>query len=338
MDFPGENLVIKMWETLTEKGIGSLLKPYQMRREGKALNDVRREEMLAIAKAEMDVMDLKLGKKSYHELTHRLGSSNGGNQSSLERVEPKIDFDTIYEISEGKVRFERVRKEINTLKAILYAEEAISDSVDEPPEESIDEEWLFRWSGYTGDVSSEGMQRLWGKLLAGELKAPGAYSFRVLEFMRCLSQSEAKLIERVSTLSLQGVIWAEHSSERSLTFKEALELENIGIISGVSGSIANTVGAADPKSGEWYRVLTCHDKCLVIRHADVGVELKLESYNLSSLGEQMLSLGKFEADLNYLKRLGRHLVANGFTVTLADVVSAEGNITKWQNGLKITLE
>lgn len=36
MNWPGENLIIKLWESLTEKGVGSLLKPWQMRREGYA--------------------------------------------------------------------------------------------------------------------------------------------------------------------------------------------------------------------------------------------------------------------------------------------------------------
>ena len=33
MTWPGEGLLIKLWETLAEKGIGGLLKPWQMKRE-----------------------------------------------------------------------------------------------------------------------------------------------------------------------------------------------------------------------------------------------------------------------------------------------------------------
>ncbi len=41
MDLPGEKLLIKLWETITEKGIGSLLSPWQTIRTGKARNEVR---------------------------------------------------------------------------------------------------------------------------------------------------------------------------------------------------------------------------------------------------------------------------------------------------------
>ena len=53
MDVPGEKLLIKLWETIADKGIGSLLKPWQMRREGRAAIGVCREELLALAQAEV---------------------------------------------------------------------------------------------------------------------------------------------------------------------------------------------------------------------------------------------------------------------------------------------
>src|SRR5687767_9253628 len=66
-DIPGEALLLRMWETITEKGIGALLRPGQIRREGRARNDVRAEEMLTLAQAERHVEEIRLGKR-------RLGS------------------------------------------------------------------------------------------------------------------------------------------------------------------------------------------------------------------------------------------------------------------------
>ena len=64
MDFPGEQLVIKLWETVAEKGIGSLFKPWQMRREGRASIDLKREELLVIAQAERDADLIRRGELS----------------------------------------------------------------------------------------------------------------------------------------------------------------------------------------------------------------------------------------------------------------------------------
>ncbi|MEW6673943.1 MAG: hypothetical protein AB1427_19795 [Thermodesulfobacteriota bacterium] len=54
MEWPGEQLLIKMWETHSEKGIGSLLRPWQIKREGFAHIELRRAELIALAQAEKD--------------------------------------------------------------------------------------------------------------------------------------------------------------------------------------------------------------------------------------------------------------------------------------------
>ncbi len=51
MEFPGEKLVIKLWETVAERGIGGLFRPWQMRREGRVSIELKREELLVIAQA-----------------------------------------------------------------------------------------------------------------------------------------------------------------------------------------------------------------------------------------------------------------------------------------------
>ena len=67
MDFPGEKLVIKLWETLAEKGVGSLLSPWHAKREGKVRNDLRRQELLMLAQAERDAADVRAGRKSLRD-------------------------------------------------------------------------------------------------------------------------------------------------------------------------------------------------------------------------------------------------------------------------------
>ena len=52
MTLPGEGLLIKLWETLAEKGVGGLLSPWQIKREAKAHTEARRIEIVALADAE----------------------------------------------------------------------------------------------------------------------------------------------------------------------------------------------------------------------------------------------------------------------------------------------
>ena len=57
-------LMEKMWDSLFDKGIGGLLKPWQMRREAKASIDIKTEEMLKIAQAERLVKEIHKGNLS----------------------------------------------------------------------------------------------------------------------------------------------------------------------------------------------------------------------------------------------------------------------------------
>lgn len=63
VEAPGEKLIIKLWETLIDKGIGSLLRPWQIKRDGRARSEVRREELLMLAQAESEVADIRAGRK-----------------------------------------------------------------------------------------------------------------------------------------------------------------------------------------------------------------------------------------------------------------------------------
>src|SRR5262245_53579934 len=64
---PGERLLIKMWGTLLDNGFGGLLRPWQMRREGRAAAQVRRYEILSVAQANRDAAEIAGGVKTLDE-------------------------------------------------------------------------------------------------------------------------------------------------------------------------------------------------------------------------------------------------------------------------------
>jgi hypothetical protein len=61
---PGERLLIKIWQTVFDRGVSGLLSPLQIRREGKARADVRRLELLTLAQAYVDQSDILTGRKT----------------------------------------------------------------------------------------------------------------------------------------------------------------------------------------------------------------------------------------------------------------------------------
>ena len=160
MEFPGEKLVIKLWETVAEKGIGSLFKPWQMRREGRASIDLKREELLVIAQAERDAELLRRGQNLNSSVIPRIAQD-----TSASRGFDKIPDLSLEQRAKDEIISETIRREANVTRALLHAEDVLSDEPQLPPDEKVDDDWLFRWRDSAAQVSGEELQNLWGRVL-----------------------------------------------------------------------------------------------------------------------------------------------------------------------------
>lgn len=100
----------------------------------------------------------------------------------------------------------------------------------------IDDDWLNVFERYAEDASTERMQKLWGRVLAGEVRTPGRYAMRTLRFLSEFSQADA----------LSFSLFCEHSfgdiapkslaiPENKKDIRDILNLEAAGLVQGSSG-------------------------------------------------------------------------------------------------------
>lgn len=333
MDFPGEKLVIKLWETLTEKGIGSLLTPWQTVREGRARNEVRRDELLMLAQAERDAADVRAGRKRLRNdgtlllLTNIELGSHETNAPLDDRIESILGLPEAIQAAASTNATNNARTEINSAKAVIYAEEQLASDPQTPPSRDIDEDWLFTWRDYAGRISAEDLQRLWGSVLAGEVKSPGRYSIRTLEFLKTLSKPEAEVISNLARFAIDGRIarsQEQYLNDQGLNFGQLLKMQDLGIVSGVE-SVGLTTSYKTVIQGKFTKALVSNGKALIIEHEDATKVLKLEVYLLTEVGAQLLGLGSFEPDLTYLRLVGKQIAGQGFSVKLCDWLQISEN-------------
>lgn len=328
MDVPGEKLLIKLWETIADKGVGSLLKPWQMRREGRAAIGVRREELLTLAQVEVDVAAIRSGQKLL------LPDGTLANQPAEKDLallpdqasEPKL-LPHIEEVADRNTRAESVRREISLSKAVIYAEEELAQDSQEPSTAKVSDDWLFRWRDYAAGVSSNELQSLWGKVLAGEVKSPGRYSLRTLEFLRNLSPDEAKAIEKVSPFVVNNVIFRGDKkllASEGVTFSLLLALQELGIVSGVE-ALGLEMTWPSLSQDRFQQVLVSYGRVLLVTHADPARTLRVQMYQLTTLGRQILRLGTFQANEVYLRALGETIKGQGFDVQIGGCVPVGEN-------------
>lgn len=322
MDFPGEKLVIKLWETLAEKGIGSLLSPWQIVREGRAHNEVRRQELLLLAQTEKDAADLRAGRKYLRsDGTLMLGEPVAAVTSEPDRrVEPTLNLTSAVNTGARAMAANSARCEINASKAIIFAEEQLANDPQEPTARPVDDDWLFLWREHAGKVSAEDLQRLWGSVLAGEVKSPGKYGIRTLEFLKAISKGEAEMISKAASYVIGGQIsrgQKEYLDSKGLNFNFLLRMQELGVISGVE-AIGLTTSYKSVVEGRFVQALVSHGKALIVEHEDASKTFALGTYMLTEMGRQILGLGTFEPDLEYMRRVGKEITAQGFTVRIAD--------------------
>ena len=345
MDFPGEKLVIKLWETLTEKGIGSLLSPWQTVREGKARNEVRRQELLLLAQAEMDAADIRAGRRRLASNGQLLPLTIANSEPAFwdltpnnsDRVEPTINLISLSSVAVQHGAADSARIEINVSKAVIFAEDILENDTQKVPERSIDDDWIHTWRDYAGKVSNEDLQRLWGSVLAGEIKSPGYYSIRTLDFLRSLSKVEAEHISKLAAFVVKGSIVRSDSKyleEHGMSFNQLIELQELGVVSGVE-AVGLTKTFPTQLPGKYIRALRSHKMVLIVEHEDPTRKLSIQVYLLTAIGVQVLGLGTFAPDVDYLREVGKAIVSQGYTVHLAEWQQISENEGRYFNGTRI---
>lgn len=324
MEFPGERLVIKLWETLAEKGVGSLLSPWQAKRDGKARNEIRHQELLMLAQAEHDAAEVRAGRMRLRQdgTLVRLppsGETVHGTIGSVDdRIEPLLGLPAAVAAAAATAVTDTARFQINTAKSIVFAEEQLAADQQEPPDRRIEDDWLFAWREGAARVSNDDLQRLWGSVLAGEIKSPGRHSMRTLEFLKGLSKPEADLLVNLAKYVVQGSVvrsQAEYLSKHGLPFIALLQLQELGVLSGVE-AVGLSTEHTTVMPGRYIKPLISHNRVLVVEDTDASKTLSIEIYRLTDVGRQVLSLGNFEPDLVYLQAIGKAIAAQGFQVQL----------------------
>lgn len=115
----------------------------------------------------------------------------------------------------------------------LYALKEISENPEEKvTEDNPSETWMTRFMKYAGDMRDEDVLKLWGKILAGEIKKPGSFSLKSLEILYTLDKRDAETFSKLAPYVLGKRFIPDGAAEKSgIPFLDMMTLESIGLIS-----------------------------------------------------------------------------------------------------------
>lgn len=192
---------------ITAKGVGKIFEPvhlkrmYKARAEGiKLLNDTIKETDLGI---QIDDSNMKIN-----------------NEEITARAINRLSYQELLK-----------QKNIENVLGLTYEEIKNEDNVINTP---VEENWIIRFFNTVQDITNEDLQKIWAKLLSGEIRKPGSISLRTMEVLKNLSSEEAQLFElysKYAVCSEENVfIPIKMIDNKHLYFNQIMLLDDCGLI------------------------------------------------------------------------------------------------------------
>jgi len=205
----------------------------------------------------------------------------------------------------NRLVFQEINKQQNIDSVISNAYENLKEEKT-VSEEPVDKDWILRFFNSVGDISNQEMQKIWGKILAGEIKKPNTFSLRTLEILKNLTQKEAELFTKISEFVMQ--IGEKYFIPEDLDlllkydvkFKHILILEECGLIK------SNLIEMTTNVLKNAYDCIRTYDLICIFR-AHSNVKLSIAVYRVTEPGQQLLQImekkSNKECYISYFKNL-----------------------------------
>lgn len=237
-----------------------------------------------------------------------------GNEQQRQHNDPVEDF---FQRIESRTSFQETKKQRNLDSIILNATEEIQHSRD-ASDQAVDPDWIDRFFDKAQHISNVTMQKIWGRILAGETVSPGRFSLRALDILSNLKLEEADLFRKASCYAIAGGIFVEPLQDK-ITFEEFLLLKDLILISPGSSL------------GMTYTIVPGHEIHLTYLNKVIFIScpsqktLRLKFEKFTRIGLELLNLTDSEIDTEYLNGMIDTIKSNGLNCSLADIQSIEGD-------------
>jgi hypothetical protein len=133
-----------------------------------------------------------------------------------------------------------IRKQANKEAVAKKTLEHLSDDELKQAKADVDNDWMNVFSQYAENASSERLQEIWGRVLAGEIRRPNSYSLKTLRFLSELDLSVAKIFEEHAESIIGGDFTIADRNLSGAPFSALLELQEFGLITGVGQGLTKT--------------------------------------------------------------------------------------------------
>ena len=236
-----------------------------------------------------------------------------------------IGPDSISNVIESQLK----RKATNLVTHLKYTIKELDGLLD-IPDHDPNPAWTSRWINYAQDISSEELQKLWGKILAGEIKSPGQTSLRTLSILRDMTQKDAQDFFNLMQFRIDNFIFLYSLQKMSgACYDWMIRCSHIGLVGGF-GEVSEIVLE---DNGQWVvehcgHALIIEGKPRQVFHMQTFVYPSVASAGslITIAGLELAKLCQHrEPDYQYLSHFANRLEGSGCILKLAKIVSQNGD-------------
>lgn len=332
----GKILPVDKLIDLLSKTCGAIAKPYLDRRDV----DTEAYKIEKLAQAQAKAMEIisdaisenstAVGKLSYNEDGI---SIEGDKQITPPNIE-QFPESTLEKRALARLGFQETRNQLNIESVVRAAAEELKleQSITDTP---VDEDWATRFFKYSEGVSDEGMQAIWGKILAGEIKNPSTYSLRTLETLRNLTKHEAEVFLKAANLAFkntgQKLIYKGENTEFlekfGLYFLDIASLRESGLLHDADTLQINYKPNDESESS----VFLFEENIILAERQPSPTTTMVPVFLFTQAGHQLLNLVSQTTPLEYLNSFADHLSRNAFSVQYSPVLERDINTVKYDS-------
>lgn len=220
------------------------------------------------------------------------------------------------------IKQHNIESVIDNAYEILEKEEKCSD-------EPVEQGWINRFFDSVADISDEDLQKLWGKVLAGEIKQPKSYSLRTLETLKNLSTYEAKLFERVTPFitRMYGNLFLTSEIEilrkYEISYDVILCLDECGLIN------SDGMVSYNPKISinDSVAILSKSKLLLLKGTNERPAKISIGIFGLTRAGKELFSILEYDSNESYLSDFAEEIEKNNkgnISITLHQLHAYDG--------------
>lgn len=301
-------------------GVGVVGGPLLARWKARTRADVARIEAESRANA------LRIDAQAHVETTKLIAEAQTEARKIMAAADSSLRGEvSIAEAIESRLEFQERKRESNIRSVVGKAAEALDGKHVDRHE--VDHDWVARFFADAQDVTSEHMQAIWAKILAGEVETPGRTSLHTLTVLKNMSRRDAELFESVTQFVFLNFIpyGGQKLAERLNAIPEYPSFDNVirlgsyGLLK--QGPLRETLQMI---SGQ--HATRIKDVMYVISTDSDVNELAFYAHVLTPQGKELNNLIGREINCGYLREIARYARDNGnFKIERARILEDLGD-------------